>query len=356
MRIERMRPDEVASATGGASIAYVPLGAIEYHGPHLPLGVDMMTSEEICRRACARTGGVVLPPSYLSHGTLDLPWSLEFSPQLVEAWVREVVAQLHHQGFEMVVLLTGHGPLDLVHRLKRVARESSKPGRAVYAACYLEFNAARLEGPELGEPTVIDHASTVETSYVLAIDPLTVDLSALPDDPEASVVGVYGRNPRFTADARWAAQDMAAAGAVLSQRVRDAERGAFDDLADLRRFVRLAWPESLQLRWTCDQEPMLELHNPGRASRFITGLVDIVVDGVRLDPDCVYLCNSAAGESGSRLRGDSLGPESGLYLRRHQNATIELPQGTPCGHGVSMSIELGGVVCAQVRTDEGAPS
>lgn len=350
-----MRPDGVRRATRSASIAYVPIGAIEYHGPHLPLGVDMMTAEEICSRACALTGGVVLPPSYLAHGTLDLPWTLEFSPSLVEAWAREVVAQLHHRGFAMVVLLTGHGPLDLLHLLKRVARETGTPERAVYAACYLEFNAVRLTGPELGEPTVIDHASTVETSYVLAIHPRTVDLAALPDDPDAGVMGVYGRNPRFTADAAWADGDLDAAASVLSTRVAEAARAGFDDLADLRRFVRLAWPESLELRWGGTEATSLELHNPGRASRFITGITDVKIDGAGVAPAAVHLTNAASGETGRRMCAGDLGPEAGLYLRRDQSATIELPPGTAPGTAVSMSVELGGVARRTVTAGASPP-
>lgn len=201
MRMDLVRPDQVAQAVKRASIAYVPIGAVEYHGPHLPLGVDMVTAAGVCERACVQTGGVVLPPSYLAIGTLDLPWTLCFSNRLVERWAEEIVDQLHSRGFAQVVLVTGHGPLDFVHLLKRVARSRSGKDKSAYTACYLEFNAALLAGPELDEPTVIDHASTVETSWMLALQPETVDLRALPEEPHATPVGVYGRNPRFTASA-----------------------------------------------------------------------------------------------------------------------------------------------------------
>jgi creatinine amidohydrolase len=353
MRFDQLRPDQVAHAHAASPIAYVPIGSIEYHGPHLPMGVDMVTATGVCERACRRTGGVVLPPSYLALGTLDLPWTLCFSAELVELWANEVIDQLNHRGFELVVLLTGHGPLDLLHLLKRVSRERSAAGRAAYAACYLEFNASGLTEPQRGEPTVIDHASTVETSWMLALQPECVELNALPDDPEAVPVGVYGRNPRFTASRAWGQQQANACGDVLVERVAAHRAGALDDLSDLRTFVRRCWPEPLELRPAGGGD--IELHNPGRASRYITGITSATIAGTPLDVDGAWLRNDAPGEAGIAVAVQSLGRESGFYLRRGQTAVLSLPslrqasRTAPTADAVlRMEIELAGVASAAV--------
>lgn len=43
-RMGRLSSDEVAARLAEASVAYVPIGSLEFHGPHLPLGVDLITA------------------------------------------------------------------------------------------------------------------------------------------------------------------------------------------------------------------------------------------------------------------------------------------------------------------------
>lgn len=318
-RYERLHLAEIAALVEASPIAWIPIGTLEHHGPHLPFGVDAFEAHGLLRAAAHRAGGVVLPPTYIATGCLDLPYTLTFSHALVEAQVRETVAQLAHRGFRAVVVLTGHGPLDLVHLLKRACAESDV---AAYGLCWLELNAARLTGPEEGEPRVVDHAALVETSWMLALEPELVALDRLADDPGALHTGIYGRNPRFTASADWGRASVTAAAELLAERATGLLAGAPPDpLADLRRFVAHSWPEPLELSRGVDG---LRLRNPGRASRYLSGL-EIEVDGEPLDPAEVVLVNDAPGEAGVPVTAASLGPESGFYIRREQTAAIRTP-------------------------------
>jgi creatinine amidohydrolase len=172
-RYERLHVAEIEALAAAAPIAWVPIGTLEHHGPHLPFGVDRFSAHGLLLDAAARAGGVVLPPSYVACGCLDMPFTLTFSASLVEATVRETLRQLARRGFRLVVVLTGHGPLDLVHLIKRVCAEeaAADPGLTAYGLCWLELNAAGLDGPEEAEPRVIDHAALVETSWMLALQP-----------------------------------------------------------------------------------------------------------------------------------------------------------------------------------------
>ncbi len=157
VRYERLHPMELRERVASAPLAFVPIGTIEFHGEHLPFGVDGFEAHGICVRAAELAGGVVLPPLYLASGCLDLPFTLSFELTLVEQWVKATLRQLAHRGFRAVVVLTGHGPLDLNHLLKRVAAEIELEHSEVstYALCWLELNAARLSAPETGEPTCV---------------------------------------------------------------------------------------------------------------------------------------------------------------------------------------------------------
>ena len=345
IRMETMRPDEVHRRWQEAPIAFVPIGCIEFHGPHLPLGVDGMTAHAVCEDAARRVGGVVHPVSYLANGCLDLPYTLTYPPSVVEAWARTITEQLHHRGAELVVLLTGHGPLDLIHLLKRVARDLDRPGARVYGLCYLELNAARLDAPVTGEPTVIDHASTVETSWILAHHPTLVDLAALPDDPDAATVGVYGKNPRFTASAELGEQQRQQCAALLAERCAGILAGGWTDtMTDLGTFVDFAWPEPLELILGASGAG-LHIANPGRASRYITQISEVMVDDQEVDLKGATVVNRSHGEVGQPFTVTDLSPENGIYVRRGQQLELHIP-GVVENLGnsrISAQIQLAGV-------------
>ena len=61
-RYERLRPAELRALAEAAPLAYVPLGPLEFHGEHLPTGVDLFEAHGLCLRAASQSGGVVLPP------------------------------------------------------------------------------------------------------------------------------------------------------------------------------------------------------------------------------------------------------------------------------------------------------
>jgi hypothetical protein len=238
--------------------------------------------------------------------------------------------------------MTGHGPLDLNHLLKRACAEAEErhPGLAAYGLCWLELNAARLTAPDEGDPSTVDHAARIETSWMLELAPELVLLDRLSEDPEATHPGIYGRNPRFTASTGLGRQQIDDGAGLLAERARGLLAGEKPDtFADLRRFVEYGWHEDPVLSGRAGPDAGLVLHNPGAASRYLSSFA-VELDGVRLDPEPVVLVNRSAGETGEPLHASELGPERGFYVRRNQDATIEL--GAPVEPGVHrVRAELG---------------
>jgi creatinine amidohydrolase len=352
VRLERLRPDEIARALGRAPIAWIPLGALEFHADHLPNGTDGITGHGLLVAAAERLGGVVLPWSYVTLGTLALPWSFRYDRDLVAGVIRQTLRQLPDNGVRLAVVLTGHAPLDLIHLIKRVCAEEDGdgPGPRTMGLCYLELNAALGTGLGTDWPVAVDHGSTMETSWVMGLEPDLVDTDRLPDDPDAAIVGVYGPNPRFTADAELGAAQVAAAAALLAERAGAVLRGeAFDAYADLRTFVERYWPERLVLAGRAgrtgpaERAPAIVVTNPAPVSRYLAGL-DLRIDGTPIDPAGLVLVNPTVGESGLAQSAADLDPEHGFYVRRLQTAELRLPAPiAPGPHLIDLRLSLAGV-------------
>jgi creatinine amidohydrolase len=346
-RYERLRPAELRALCEEAPLAYVPLGPLEFHGEHLPTGVDLFEAHALCLRAAAQSGGVVLPSMYFASGALDLPFTLSFTPKLVHSCIRATISQLVARGFRAIVVLTGHGPLDLNHMIKRACAEAEAEhrGLAAYGLCWIELNAARLTAPETGDPSTVDHAARIETSWMLELEPELVRLDALEDDPEATHLGIYGRNPRFTASVELGRSQIEQGAILLAERARELLSGVRPDtFEDLRKFIEYGWTERPRLRGEAAPEASLVLHNPGRSSRYISS-IELAVDGRTVGRDQIILVNHSTGETGIPLRASELAAERGFYVRREQDATIalgDLPV-RPGVHDLVLEIGLGGV-------------
>jgi creatinine amidohydrolase len=352
VRLERMHPAEIEAALARAPIAWIPLGALEYHAAHLPNGTDGFISHQVVTFAAQRLGGVVLPWSYLTMGTLALPWSFRFEASLVAEALRQTLRQVPAQGARVAVVHTGHAPLDLLHLIKRVCAEvEAEPiGLRTLGLCYLELNAALGTGLGSSWPVTVDHGSTMETSWIGALEPELVRMERLPADPAASMVGVYGPNPRFTADATTGGAQIEAAAALLADRVAlILDGGRTDPFADLRLFVERYWPEPLELAGRAGVPgdagggPAILITNPAPVSRYVSGmrlrLDDAPIPGSRLT-----LVNQAVGETGQPFAAATLGPEHGFYIRRLQTAEFRLPDAVgPGTHSVELVLMLGGV-------------
>ena len=359
VRIIHLRPAEVRAALDAAPIAWLPLGAVEYHAEHLPFGTDGFAATAVVERAAQQAGGIVLPWSALTLGTLALPWSLRYDRDLVERFVRATIEQAAGYGARVVVVHTGHAPLDLGHLIKRVCAEvqATAPGGPdfrAYGLCYLELNAANGVGLGTDWPVAIDHGATLETSWTLAVAPDLVRMERLPADPEGGMLAVYGPNPRTRATAAMGDAQVEACAGLLAERASRLLAGDhIDQLADLRGFVRDYWPEPLELagRAGAAGEGAITLRNPGPVSRYLTGLA-VGLDDDAVDPAGVTLVNATVGETGVPFAAAALGPENGFYVRRHQVAEIRLPvRLEPGRHRVELALGLAGVATTTIAAD-----
>jgi creatinine amidohydrolase len=191
------RLDELTSARleelrARRPVALWPVGAVEPHGPHAPLGTDTLISAGMCERAAARLeDAVVLPP--LPFGVTRYGAAFAGAVGIGEATLRalvlDVAASVAEQGFRRLVIVNNHFEPEQVATLRAAADEAG----ALYLDLVRRRNAERL-GDEFLRGSC--HAGRYETSLVLAAAPGLVDavaMAALParevDMPAAIAAG-----------------------------------------------------------------------------------------------------------------------------------------------------------------------
>lgn len=200
-QMQYLRPDEIRAELAQTPAAYLPLGLLEWHGPHLPYGVDALNAEAVALAAAEIAGGLVLPPVYFGTErerdpqTLDnlgfdreayvvgmdfpansLP-SMYAAEELFALVVREHVRLAARMGFKVVMAISGHGATNQIATLRRLAAEFNAAGQ-LRMLVDIPFTVSRAGIVEVG------HASRIETAIMLHLAPESVRLDALPPLPQ----------------------------------------------------------------------------------------------------------------------------------------------------------------------------
>lgn len=207
---DRLTPQQIEERLSAASVVYLPLGSLEFHGPHLPIGLDALTAYGLCLRAAAAGGGIVLPTVHQAvggeHGRY--PWTvMSDAPDAIETLLTETLSRLSDFGVRRVVLLSGHfadEQRDLITRVADRWNGSDAELRVV----------ARTLGQAPQPPVAPDHAGRFESLLLHSLAPELVHVDALPDpethpapageDPfgqdrhraDHPLHGVFGPDPR----------------------------------------------------------------------------------------------------------------------------------------------------------------
>jgi creatinine amidohydrolase len=239
VRYQRLRPGQVVQRRQTLPLAWLPLGILEWHGPHNPLGLDALKAEEMLCYAARQIGGLVMPPLYWGDHRRSIaevvfnpavsPWFPQDVPdqtagisramglpqesfqsgaaraEQLDAWRiwKELLVAMFFQieslGFRAIAVYAGHAPL--------------RPRLVEAAETYRGLGGA-AEVVILDIPGGEDHAAIRETSLMLALCPGLANLGEL-DPASPRHIGVMGDDPRkasaefgweivreFTADAR----------------------------------------------------------------------------------------------------------------------------------------------------------
>ncbi|MBE6650621.1 MAG: creatininase family protein [Ruminococcaceae bacterium] len=109
---ENLREEEFSSAIKESKgLCILPIGCLEKHGQHLPVGTDVIHITEIAKRAAERETAVVFPTMYFGEktGAGEFAGTVIFSAELRLQILRETCSEIHRNGFDKILLFDGHG-------------------------------------------------------------------------------------------------------------------------------------------------------------------------------------------------------------------------------------------------------
>ncbi len=197
--MEFLRPGEILAEKERCSIVYLPIGPLEWHGPAMPYGTDPLLAQTVARQTAQRLGGVVMPtlffgtererPAYILEAKgfenpedlyvwgMDVPnnpmKSFYAREDIFAITVREHLRLLVQQGYQLIVIVNGHGAMGQRSTLERLAIEFSNETDSRVLYYMLDIDTPDFH-PDFG------HGTIYETSMVRAVCDENVDLKALP--------------------------------------------------------------------------------------------------------------------------------------------------------------------------------
>ncbi|MBP7731644.1 MAG: creatininase family protein [Bacteroidales bacterium] len=184
-KMEEITSSKFATAVEKAGgVCIIPLGIIEKHGPHLPLGTDLFEAREVAFTAAKKEYAVVFPPYFVGQifEAKHQPGTIAYSNELIWKMLEETCGELSRNGLKKIILLNGHG------------------GNSAFLQYFCQSQLAERKGytvvlfqpgtdPELGKEIkalkkakVDGHAGEEETSMMYFIRPDLVDTDAIKNE------------------------------------------------------------------------------------------------------------------------------------------------------------------------------
>jgi creatinine amidohydrolase len=189
-RFEEVAGFEVADLVDGCPFAMLPLGSLEFHGPHNPLGSDSIIISGIAERVAARTSGLLFPtivftqcPAHTAHfrGTLSI------RPDVMTMYFSDVLRSILRLGFRKIFVLNGHdGNIGPCRGAVAQVADEQREGQLLFASWWEFLPGELMKSIGLFHQANggHGHGGPLETSAVAAFRPDLIHLDQAKDLPE----------------------------------------------------------------------------------------------------------------------------------------------------------------------------
>jgi creatinine amidohydrolase len=240
---ELTAPDFVRAVERSGGTAIIPLGILEKHGPHLPLGTDLLDAREVVLRAVKREYSIVFPPYYVGQifEAKHQPGTIAYSDRLMWDLLQETVDEIARNGIKKIVLVNGHGGNNSFLQFFCQSQLARRRDYALYLFQSSGNPEAEPRVKALRQTSMDMHAGELETSMVVAHRPDLAHPERAGEQSGADQARLEGLKDAYTAIWWYArfpnhyAGDGSPATAQLGNLVLDAEA---EQLAAMIRAVK----------------------------------------------------------------------------------------------------------------------
>lgn len=247
VRAEFAFPEEILQAADEGRPAVFAVGIIEWHGAHLPVGLDGSVATEFASRLAEKVNGVLYPTQWNAMTALPHRVSSQIPSHLYTGLIDAWLGSLRRVGFTKALVVTGHYAQGHLIEWYRGAVRAMDRGLVVHVATPLE---------PLGNGDLLDHAGYWEAAQYLALFPENARLDAYDASKTSRHTALLGQDPR---------EATAEVGAdILSKALSAWEGWIRQDTASLRthyaaseaamsgyveKFYSGSWEEAIQKWW-----------------------------------------------------------------------------------------------------------
>ena len=150
----------------------LPVGSLEEHGEHLPLGTDSFQAEEVARRVALAFDALILPPIRYGdcHSTKNFPGTITISFETVRSLCHDILSELSRNGVDKILVITGHAGSAHMMGLRLGAQMAVEADPQLKVMLLSDYDLAyELRGKEFPEGD--GHGGLIETSRILGIRP-----------------------------------------------------------------------------------------------------------------------------------------------------------------------------------------
>jgi creatinine amidohydrolase len=170
---ELTAPDFVKAVERSAGTVLVPLGIVEKHGPHLPMGTDLLDARALATRAAKQEYTIVFPPYYFGQifEARHQPGTLAYSERLIWDLLQETVDEIGRNGVKKIILVNGHGGNNSFLPFFCQSQLARRRDYAVYLFQPADDPEASAAVQKLRKTKVDMHGGEVETSTMLSHHP-----------------------------------------------------------------------------------------------------------------------------------------------------------------------------------------
>jgi creatinine amidohydrolase len=108
---ELTAPDFIKAVKQSEGVCLLPIGILEKHGPHLPLGTDIFECRKVATTAAEKEYSVVFPTYYFGqiNEARHQPGVIAYSPDLIWKMLQETCDELSRNGLKKIIIVNGHG-------------------------------------------------------------------------------------------------------------------------------------------------------------------------------------------------------------------------------------------------------